>query len=34
LQGKAAEVYKIGDCSQVGEIKDAVWNANEVARKI
>ena len=34
LQGKAAEVYKIGDCSQVGEIKDAVWSANEVARKI
>jgi len=34
LQGKAAEVYKIGDCSQVGEIKGAVWSANEVARKI
>ena len=34
LQGKAPEVYKIGDCLQVGEIKDAVWSANEVARKI
>jgi len=34
LQGKAAEVYRIGDCSQVGEIKDAIWSANEVARKI
>ena len=34
LQSKAAEVYKIGDCSEVGEIKDAIWNANEVARKI
>jgi len=34
LQGKAAEVYKIGDCSEVGEIKGAIWSANEVARKI
>jgi 2,4-dienoyl-CoA reductase-like NADH-dependent reductase (Old Yellow Enzyme family)/thioredoxin reductase len=34
LQGKAPEVYKIGDCSQVGDIKTAVWGANEVARKI
>lgn len=34
LQGKAPEVYKIGDCSQVGDIKTAVWSANEVARKI
>jgi hypothetical protein len=34
LQGKAAEVYKIGDCRQVGDIKQAIWNANEVARKI
>lgn len=34
LQGKAAEVYKIGDCSAVGDIKAAIWSANEVARKI
>jgi 2,4-dienoyl-CoA reductase-like NADH-dependent reductase (Old Yellow Enzyme family)/thioredoxin reductase len=34
LQGKAPEVYKIGDCSQVGDIKTAVWGANEVVRKI
>jgi len=34
LQGKASEVYKIGDCQEVGDIKTAVWSANEVARKI
>jgi 2,4-dienoyl-CoA reductase-like NADH-dependent reductase (Old Yellow Enzyme family)/thioredoxin reductase len=34
LQGKAPEVYKIGDCAEVGDIKTAVWTANEVARKI
>jgi 2,4-dienoyl-CoA reductase-like NADH-dependent reductase (Old Yellow Enzyme family)/thioredoxin reductase len=34
LQGKAPEVYKIGDCSEVGDIKTAIWGANEVARKI
>ena len=34
LQGQVAEVYKIGDCSQVRGIKEAVWTANEVARKI
>jgi len=34
LQGKVAEVYKIGDCSQVRGIKEAVWTANEVAREI
>jgi thioredoxin reductase len=34
LQGKAKEVYKIGDCSQVGDIRQAIWSANEVARKI
>jgi hypothetical protein len=34
LQGKAAEVYKIGDCAKVGEIRGAIWSANEVARKI
>ena len=33
LQGKAAEVYKIGDCAEVGDIKKAIWDANEVARK-
>lgn len=34
LQGKVGEVYKIGDCAQVREIKEAIWSANEVARKI
>ena len=34
LQGQAAEVYKIGDCAEVGEIQPAIWSANEVARKI
>ncbi len=34
LQGKAEEVYKIGDCDRVRTIKNAIWTANEVARKI
>jgi len=34
LRGKADEVYKIGDCSEVGDIQKAIWSANEVARKI
>ena len=34
LQGKAPEVYKIGDCSEVGDIKTAIFSANEIARKI
>jgi len=34
LEGKVAEVYKIGDCSEIADIKAAVWTANEVARKI
>jgi len=34
LQGKVAEVYKIGDCQQVRGIREAIWSANEVARKI
>ncbi len=34
LQGKATEIYKIGDCSDVKGIKEAIWGANEVARKI
>jgi 2,4-dienoyl-CoA reductase-like NADH-dependent reductase (Old Yellow Enzyme family)/thioredoxin reductase len=33
LLGKTA-VYKIGDCARVSEIKEAIWSANEVARKI
>jgi len=28
------EIYKIGDCLQVRGIKEAIWTANEVARKI
>ncbi|OPY75785.1 MAG: 2-enoate reductase FldZ [Syntrophorhabdus sp. PtaU1.Bin058] len=34
LQGKVPEIYKIGDCSRVGEIKEAIWTANEIARNI
>jgi 2,4-dienoyl-CoA reductase-like NADH-dependent reductase (Old Yellow Enzyme family)/thioredoxin reductase len=34
LQGKVKEVYKIGDCDRVRAIKNAIWSANEVARKI
>jgi hypothetical protein len=34
LQGKVAEVYKIGDCGAIAEIKEAILSANEVARKI
>ena len=34
LQKQVTEVYKIGDCSEVGDIKGAIWSANEVARKI
>ncbi|MDD5190322.1 MAG: FAD-dependent oxidoreductase [Dehalococcoidales bacterium] len=34
LKGKAPEVYNIGDSNKVGDIKEAVWAANEVARKI
>ncbi|MCP4753579.1 MAG: FAD-dependent oxidoreductase [Proteobacteria bacterium] len=34
MQGKAPEVHKIGDCAQVAEIKDAIFGANEIARKI
>jgi 2,4-dienoyl-CoA reductase-like NADH-dependent reductase (Old Yellow Enzyme family)/putative sterol carrier protein/thioredoxin reductase len=34
LEGKAAEIYKIGDCAAAGNIQKAVWSANEVARKV
>ena len=34
LQGKVAESYKIGDCLDVKGIKEAIWSANEIARKI
>ncbi|MBI5602277.1 MAG: FAD-dependent oxidoreductase [Deltaproteobacteria bacterium] len=34
LEGKVKEVYKIGDCDKVRNIKNAIWTANEVARKI
>jgi 2,4-dienoyl-CoA reductase-like NADH-dependent reductase (Old Yellow Enzyme family)/thioredoxin reductase len=34
VKGKAPEVYNIGDCAKIGEIKDAIFQANEVARKI
>jgi len=34
LKATAPEVYKIGDCAEVADIKTAIWAANEVARKI
>ena len=34
LEGKVPEIYKIGDCADVKGIQDAIWSANEVARKI
>lgn len=34
LQGKVAEIYKIGDCASVAEIQEAIISANEIARKI
>jgi len=34
LRGKVSEVYKIGDCRQVRGIREAIWDANEVARKL
>jgi 2,4-dienoyl-CoA reductase-like NADH-dependent reductase (Old Yellow Enzyme family)/thioredoxin reductase len=34
LRGKVPEIYKIGDCFKVRGIKEAIWTANEVARKI
>jgi 2,4-dienoyl-CoA reductase-like NADH-dependent reductase (Old Yellow Enzyme family)/thioredoxin reductase len=34
LEGKAEEVYKIGDCANAANILGAVWSANELARKI
>jgi 2,4-dienoyl-CoA reductase-like NADH-dependent reductase (Old Yellow Enzyme family)/thioredoxin reductase len=34
LQEIAEEVYKIGDCHRLRTIKNAIWTANEVARKI
>jgi hypothetical protein len=34
LQGRAAEVHEIGDCSSVGDIQKAISSANQVARTI
>jgi 2,4-dienoyl-CoA reductase-like NADH-dependent reductase (Old Yellow Enzyme family)/thioredoxin reductase len=34
LQGRVAEVYKIGDCAAIAEIREAITSATEVARKI
>jgi hypothetical protein len=34
LRSTKAEIHKIGDCSQVGDIRKAIHSANEVARKI
>ncbi|MEE8400468.1 MAG: FAD-dependent oxidoreductase [Desulfobacterales bacterium] len=34
LEGKVAEIHKIGDCRGVKDIHRAIWTANEVAREI
>ena len=34
LEGKAPELYQVGDCAKIGEIRDAIKSANEIARKI
>ena len=34
LKDIKAEVHKIGDCSQVGDIRQAIHSANDVARRI
>ena len=34
LEDQARELYKIGDCSKAANILQAVWSANEIARKI
>ncbi|MBW2709133.1 MAG: FAD-dependent oxidoreductase [Deltaproteobacteria bacterium] len=34
LQGKVAEVHKIGDCSSIEEIQEAILSANEITRKL
>ena len=34
IKDQAPEVYNIGDSAEVGNIKEAIWAANEVARKI
>lgn len=34
LEGKVAEVHKIGDCAAAANIQKAIFSANEVARKI
>jgi len=34
LKDKVSEVHKIGDCLQVRGILEAIWSANEVARKM
>jgi len=34
LKDRRPEVYNIGDSAKVGDIKEAIWAANEIARKI
>jgi len=34
LKDKRPDVYNIGDSAKVGDIKEAIWAANEIARKI
>ncbi|MDP2918740.1 MAG: FAD-dependent oxidoreductase [Dehalococcoidia bacterium] len=34
IKTKRPEVYNIGDSAKVGDIKEAIWAANEIARRI
>lgn len=34
VKNSKTEVYNIGDSAKVGDIKEAIWAANEIARKI
>lgn len=34
LEGKAREVYSIGDCVKAGHVKDAVWGGFRIARNV
>jgi 2-enoate reductase len=34
LEGKAAELYYVGDCREPGRILDAIWGAFETLRTV
>jgi thioredoxin reductase len=34
IKNSKTEVYNIGDSAKAGDIKEAIWAANEIARKI